>query len=84
MLIISEPVEVIREGWVSVEPCQPPICPAAIFSALDFLAIFSASLGKSSDSEETINATTLGVVPPTPHMEPCLHKYTWNCCINNS
>src|SRR5271157_4434969 len=71
--------------WIGhqVEPYPAGISLAAIFSALDFLAIFSAPLGKSSDSEETINATTLGV-PCPPHGELLLYKTTRNCFINNS
>jgi hypothetical protein len=43
-----------KPGPTEIEPCQTLIFPAADFSDLDFLAIFSDSLGKSSDSEETI------------------------------
>ena len=39
---------------------------------------------ESSVSEETINETTLGVVPPAPLGEPFFHKKTWNCYIKNS
>ena len=64
-------------GMRRVEPAWVRFYPAAIFSDPDFLAIFSAPLRKSSNSEEAINETTLRVVPPTPPMEPILHKFAW-------
>lgn len=67
-----------------MKPYQAAILLAAIFSDLNSRAVFSTSLGESSDSEVTINETTLGVVPPTPHREPFFHKTIWSCYFNNS
>ena len=73
-----------RVNCEGVELYQGCDFSAADFFDLDFLANLLTLMGESSVSEETINATTLVVVPPTPLGEPFFHKKTWNMSIVNN
>jgi hypothetical protein len=67
LAVANQPTEVAPQTGQAdpLVPSQPPNFPAAIFSALDFLAIFSTSLGNlRSLKKEKGNHPMAGKPPP--------------------